>query len=58
MNTGYDEAAYEAEVEELRAERNAERRHRQLLARAPLCSDPDHPGCGLCCEDDKEDEDD
>lgn len=53
MNTGYDEAAYEAEIEELRAERDAERRYQRLLARAPDCRDPEHVGCERCWENEE-----
>lgn len=45
---------YEAEIEELRAEAVFERHRQNLLARAPDCRDPEHPGCALCWEEDDE----
>lgn len=45
---------YESEIEDLRAQVQAEKRYNARLARNPDCRDPDHPGCSSCMEDDDE----
>lgn len=42
------------ELDELRAEANAERRRRNALISHPDCRDPDHPGCQMCADEEAE----
>ena len=48
----YDYDDEDSEAEELAAERRANRRYRLALEKHPDCSDPDHPGCDQCDEND------
>lgn len=46
----YDYDAAQDEMEELRAQAQAERRYQRMLTAHPDCRDPDHPGCESCEE--------
>lgn len=40
----------------LKAQTFYENRYRAVLRAHPKCSDPDHPGCHLCEEDEEDDD--
>ena len=40
----------ELDMEDMRREQQALRRHQQKLVSHPDCRDPDHPGCAKCVE--------
>ena len=44
------------ELEDLRAEDRARKRHQMQLMYHPDCRDPDHPGCEQCEENDDDSE--
>lgn len=45
---------YDDDLDDLRAEDRARKRHMYALMRNPDCRDPDHPGCELCEENEDE----
>jgi hypothetical protein len=50
MITFIDSDEAEWEMNDLRAQVQAERRYARALAANPDCRDPDHPGCDSCNE--------
>jgi hypothetical protein len=55
MKSHYDLDELDPYVEELKAERQHQRRQQANLLAHPDCRDPDHLGCDKCEEDESED---